>query len=301
MKRFLILTFLILGFGSILEANALNRNIENKSLCEKTKGVWRAFNNNCADVCDSKFEYLVCTSIPIMTCDCGSGKCWDGGKCISEKLAKSIWDEKNEPLIEARKQEIKDLEERRIAVGLPAKPPIFDPEIHTQEIKDDPVKIKVGSSNYKPPQIKLPQNSSVISSTIRGFLKTPSNKIPKDPPSVKFSSNESINQESENQEEESDERKICQSQNGNWQGFKNGCADNCRSQVSENAVCSQSSIKACECGGSKCWDSPSKSCVDLEDYKLSVQAKNNNGKIKNGIDNAAKVFDSIPFPEFPTF
>ncbi|MFT6077250.1 MAG: hypothetical protein ACJA02_000875 [Myxococcota bacterium] len=223
-----------------------------------------------------------------MTCECGEKRCWDGGKCISEKLAKEIWDKKNEPLIEVRKQELKELEEKRIEIGLSAKPPIFDPEIHGQEALDSNDD-KIANDYSAPKKPVLNNLSSQISN-----LAQPIGNNPKKLPPVR-----AISGSSQDQNSNLEERRTCESQNGSWKLFNNGCVDSCASQASSVSMCTQSLKKGCECGASKCWDGATKTCVVLEEYKLSQQAQKNNESIKSGIDDAAKLFDSIPFPTIP--
>jgi hypothetical protein len=296
MKRFLVVMFFILGLGVVLDANARDIYVDNKSLCEKTKGTWRAFNNNCADVCDNKFENLVCTAIPIMDCECGVKRCWDGGKCISEKLARSIWDEKNKLLVEDRERELKELEEERVAIGLPPTPPVFDPEIHGQNAQVDATKKIPVANPINPNSTKAAPSKTVASRQIDGFIKSMTETPKKELPPVKV-----VNTSPEDKEKSLEEQKICESQNGSWQTFNNGCADACASKVTEISMCTQSLTKGCKCGGSKCWDVSTRTCAELEDYKLTMQAQKNNEAIKDKVDSAAKLFDSIPFPTVPTF
>ncbi len=108
------LVLIIFLFLQIISGSAIARDnwLENRDVCEKTKGYWRAFNNDCADICDSKFEERTCTHIAIFNCDCGSGGCWDGGKCVSNKAGKALWEEQMKVPKEKRLAELKDLADK---------------------------------------------------------------------------------------------------------------------------------------------------------------------------------------------
>lgn len=49
-----------------------------------------------------------------------------------------------------------------------------------------------------------------------------------------------------------DERPACESSNGMWREFGNGCADKCEFQYDKYTVCSQALTFGCECGRDKC-------------------------------------------------
>ena len=56
-----------------------NNNIEKK--CHNAGGVWKKFNNLCADSCQSKVASPICAQSITFSCDCGKGKCWNKDQC----------------------------------------------------------------------------------------------------------------------------------------------------------------------------------------------------------------------------
>ena len=48
--------------------------------CAESGGVWKLFNNICADNCDSG---PTCQQTRVYSCDCGNLACWSGATCIA--------------------------------------------------------------------------------------------------------------------------------------------------------------------------------------------------------------------------
>jgi hypothetical protein len=110
MKKILLIILLSILSSSVLARTAW---VDNKTICEKTKGTWRIFNNDCANSCESKFSLPLCSSTSIYSCDCGKNRCWDNDKCISDKVAKAYWDEIADKNAEDREEELKILKEQQ--------------------------------------------------------------------------------------------------------------------------------------------------------------------------------------------
>ncbi|MFT6332569.1 MAG: hypothetical protein ACJAW3_000911 [Lentimonas sp.] len=104
--KLLILIFLALSSN----VSARDTHLDNKKICEATKGNWRMFNNDCADNCQSKFDSIICTYDQAYQCDCGGNSCWNGNKCISLKIAQSQWDKIFQKQKELRKVELEEFE-----------------------------------------------------------------------------------------------------------------------------------------------------------------------------------------------
>jgi hypothetical protein len=64
-----------------------------------------------------------------------------------------------------------------------------------------------------------------------------------------------------------EKKQLCEQKNGVWKEFKNGCVDNCASQISKLSMCTSAITFGCECGETKCWDSNQNSCIEVEDYR----------------------------------
>ena len=52
--------------------------------CEDSGGVWKVFNNSCADNCPYLSSHSTCERMRIYSCDCGDNACWDGSSCQIE-------------------------------------------------------------------------------------------------------------------------------------------------------------------------------------------------------------------------
>jgi hypothetical protein len=61
--------------------------IEQKISCYNSYGIWKLFNDSCADSCvyartpDSKNIPVICSNISEESCDCGFNFCWNGQSC----------------------------------------------------------------------------------------------------------------------------------------------------------------------------------------------------------------------------
>jgi len=90
--------------------------VNNKYICEKQKGIWREFGNDCADICDRRIEVLpICTnSVAMFSCDCGKNKCWNRNneECIFYKEYKAQIKKAEEDHKKAE-EEKKKLEEKK--------------------------------------------------------------------------------------------------------------------------------------------------------------------------------------------
>ena len=62
-----------------------------------------------------------------------------------------------------------------------------------------------------------------------------------------------------------DDRPICESMNGLWRQFGNGCADDCEAKFDQLKMCSGDLIRSCDCGNGRCWDG--EGCVSMKSYK----------------------------------
>lgn len=74
--------------------------VDNKSVCENSRGTWREYGNSCANNCQSQVQNNVCTMGLLYTCDCGANRCWDGDKCANFKLYKAAFDEEERERLE---------------------------------------------------------------------------------------------------------------------------------------------------------------------------------------------------------
>ncbi|MES2676967.1 MAG: hypothetical protein V4612_01460 [Pseudomonadota bacterium] len=241
MKKFLPIIILLIAFES--GAFALSANIDDKAICEKTKGNWQIFNNDCANLCDNKFEFLPCTQTAIFSCNCGNNRCWDNDKCISEKVAKINWLEKTKA---AREQRQAEIEEMKIKAAL-----------RLQQAQNNP------QNNSQPGQ-NLTNNNIASTTPILNPLTpatpTPAVAAPAEAVLAPITDPEILRKNAE-------QKAICEKQNGTWKEFRNGCADNCGSKVAKIAMCTMSLTFGCQCGGSKCWDNSKNICVEIEEYK----------------------------------
>ncbi|MFT7088052.1 MAG: hypothetical protein ACJAZX_001507 [Rickettsiales bacterium] len=313
MRQFLFLTFLFLSIGvfygaNIKDASARKAYVDNKEICRQDKGLWRIFNNDCADKCDNKFEYSACARTRIFACDCGVNKCWNGDKCVSEKAAQALWFKETEPLREARKAELIDLKARRIAMGLSPEPPIFDPLIHNiatdPSEKNDKKKApkRVVPSNYITsiskaiPQIELDDKSQLTIVPTAPDSKNPvmQNPVANNP---KF-------------DLRALEKQACQNQNGIWHQFPNGCADGCSSKIAVKSICTEVLTFGCKCGESRCWDNSKQACTQTALYKANFELKTQkaSAKINATINNSEKISNpstgrnkSPSLPPLPNF
>jgi hypothetical protein len=106
----LVFLFVILLFPRPLYSQTVrSTTFDNREVCEKDKGVWREFGNGCVGSCVAQLDkYIVCTMALTYGCDCGAGRCWEDGRCVTLEDYKITFDEK-----QAKKKE--DLDRKREA------------------------------------------------------------------------------------------------------------------------------------------------------------------------------------------
>ena len=79
--KFLAFVLIIIS-SSVFAQNIRQTSFDDRTICEENKGVWREFSNGCVDSCEAKLDkFVMCTQSLTYSCDCGSGKCWEGKKC----------------------------------------------------------------------------------------------------------------------------------------------------------------------------------------------------------------------------
>ena len=221
----------------VSDSFAKNAWVDNKEICEKSGGNWRLFNNTCGDSCENKFALPVCTSILIYNCDCDNNSCFDGDKCISDEIAQKFWEDIEEKNKAKRKKELEDLKD------------------NLQATKITP------TNNSKPKTIPPLQNITPTNST-QSLQPTIAEVINNpgliDPVTAKINS---------------DQKLLCAKQSGVWQEFQNSCADNCRNKISKISICTDEKTFACKCENDKCWDDTKKSCIEIEEYRNSMNNK----------------------------
>jgi len=78
-KFFINLILFILPFQSFSAVPIVKEVAKTKSFCTNQGGIWRWFNNNCADLCSVKFKKLICARTSLkLSCDCVAlNKCWN--------------------------------------------------------------------------------------------------------------------------------------------------------------------------------------------------------------------------------
>lgn len=58
------------------------------------------------------------------------------------------------------------------------------------------------------------------------------------------------------------EEQACVNASGTWKQFNNGCVDSCAYALDPQMNCTQAITNGCDCGGSRCWDSANRVCVN---------------------------------------
>ena len=251
MKK-LFFIFLLLAFGS--SAFARNVWVDNKMMCEKTKGNWQIFNNNCANLCDNKFDPLFCTSIAGFNCNCGNKRCWDGDKCVSDKIGKISWEEKTKDARQQREAELKEIEKKTAILQVA----IIS---QTLAVNNTINSTTAALSPNATTAVTLPQNAAQVE------LSQPSAPAALPPitlPTPIISP--------ELAQKNAEQKTICEKQSGSWKEFQNGFAGNCGSKIAKSSMCTTALTLGCECGESKCWDSEKNTCVEIEAYKALFSA-----------------------------
>jgi len=82
---------LIFPFTIQQEANAARlSSYQKKTSCQKSSGIWRRFENSCANFC---FAYsdpgALCLAVMSYSCQCPENKCFDGKTCLDIKDIKT--------------------------------------------------------------------------------------------------------------------------------------------------------------------------------------------------------------------
>ncbi len=220
-------------------------------MCEKTKGNWRAFNSSCTDSCESKFDSLFCTSFPFYACDCGDNRCWDGNKCILEKVAKIAYDKRKQEQEEARKAELESVRKQNEAIAA---------QVAAQAAQAAAQAAQAAAQAAAQSQAAAP----IAGETESPYQQQPTNPLTTSTETLPPLPVDPILTEINNKKMES-----CTTEKGIWTQFQNGCADYCATKVSEFTICTETLTWSCKCPESKCWDNAKDSCIDLEEYKKS--------------------------------
>lgn len=247
-KLFLLITILF----SIITHNSFARNawVDNKEVCEKSRGSWRLFGNSCADNCDSQVDITVCTVNSFYSCGCGEERCWDKNRCVSLKSYKELFEESRKQMKEERKTEEylnkKEKEERRMRDRINR----MQNNVLSQFKKETPANQKEQDS--APAVEKSPALMDI-------------EKLKPDTAAI----GEIINQTGNDIKEA-----LCKQNGGTWQQFSNGCADNCSSKIAKFSMCTTALTYGCKCGDNKCWDSMGNKCMLVENYKKIIEQKN---------------------------
>lgn len=107
LKKFLILFFLFCS-GLATAQTIRSTSFDDRTICEKSKGTWRQFGNDCADKCRNKFEkYPICVRASVFGCECSKNHCWNGEECVFIRDYKQIFDAeyaKEQEILEAAKE-----------------------------------------------------------------------------------------------------------------------------------------------------------------------------------------------------
>ncbi len=103
MKWFLFLIIFFCNFSALAQ-NVRPTTFDDRKPCEEASGTWREFGTSCVNSCYEQFDkYSICSRVSIFSCDCGKGRCWNDGTCISLKDYKKDYDIK-----QAEEQKILD-------------------------------------------------------------------------------------------------------------------------------------------------------------------------------------------------
>ena len=259
MKKLLLIAILIFYSSASFARMAW---VDNKEMCEKTRGVWRMFANDCADICDSKFDHTICTSNPAYNCECGENRCWDGNKCTSNKVAKLAWEEKTKPQREQRISELKELE---IKIAQ------FKANILTNNTTANiDTTGNVATTNTSGVQ---PAPNTTNNTTTQPTTNPPvTTGLPFSTPTADHAT----------EQRDKEQKDTCEKQNGAWQQFANGCVDSCSSKITKMSMCTMALTFGCKCGENKCWDGTTSSCIETEKYKqLMSQSQNINNNMRS--------------------
>jgi len=107
LKNFLIL-YLLFYSGLATSQTIRATSFDDRIICEKSKGTWRQFGNDCADKCHNKFEkYPICVRASVFSCECSKNHCWNGEECVFIRDYKNFFDveyAKEQKILEAAKE-----------------------------------------------------------------------------------------------------------------------------------------------------------------------------------------------------
>ena len=224
--------------------------VNNKYICEKQKGIWREFGNDCANICDRIIEVLpICTnSVAMFSCDCGKNKCWDRNneECIPFKEYKA--------LVEKEEEERKKIAEEK-------------------KKKEEENKKLAENKNIPTETISTPDPSQTNSSTSTITPIAPPSQTVSDPNAdfIAFLS------------------QTCKSFGGQWKNFGNSCAGTCEAKVNNSGsiTCNAIASDSCDCGEDKCWYQ--NKCIKIEEYKQQKAGNNSDGNNNSTNSNDAKI------------
>ena len=250
--------------------------VDNKNICEQTKGNWRLFNNDCGDGCANQFSLKICSFFSTYSCDFGENKCWDGDKCLSNKIAQKFWDKIADENKTKRDKELEEWKVKRSEQLAQNSAQNLTNNQNTNQIPNN------NTNNQQPnfnqvPQVNngsqiagsiIPQNASNNSQT------NPNTDLPTQTIKVISPEQELVNKE---------KKEVCEQKNGTWMEFKNGCVDNCSNKIARMSMCTEALTFGCKCGENKCWNNAQNSCITIEDYKKSInqQPVNNPPQMPN--------------------
>ena len=235
MRQFsLIFTILFFLFGNNLFA--VETNLENKPVCEASRGNWRLFTNSCADNCSSKFDIEVCTRDNFYSCDCGEKRCFDGTKCVKEKDVAQEWEEK----LSKRKEKLAEEAKTQKLITI-------------YNVEEEERKKREEQKKQEKPKTGIPV-----------------------PPILQSSSEQEIKKRKDKENDRAEKTTYCATRGAFLREFNNGCADNCSSKVTSRSICTQVMTLACDCGSSRCWDNSSESCILISEFKKQVGLQNQN-------------------------
>lgn len=87
-----LLASIFFSFSSSAQI-ARSTTFDDRPSCEENKGVWRQYGDGCVDECEPKLDkFSICTRAVTFGCDCGKGRCFDEGTCVSFKDYKKKYD-----------------------------------------------------------------------------------------------------------------------------------------------------------------------------------------------------------------
>jgi hypothetical protein len=245
MKKLLPLLLIIIccqfyNFKTLADNFQQNAWVDRKEICEESNGNWRLYNNICGDSCESKFALTVCALTLVYNCDCGNNGCFDGNKCVSNKIAQKLWEDKAKEDDLKRKKELEDLN--------------ILPKIAEEEPS------MLTNKNSTPQVALLTEEKKTLIADQTKPLESNTKKITNtaaliDPFMARINDAKKL---------------LCTQQSGEWKEFGNGCVDNCSNKISKMSICTQALTFGCKCGETKCWDATKNSCIETKEYKKLI-------------------------------